>query len=86
MHYFAVIFHQLTLELHALNVPTFCFSPSIPDEKGWLPLHTASAHGHNDIVKWLAVEHADLGALTPTGYTALHLAAMNGHTNTMIVC
>ena len=55
------------------------------DEKGWQPIHTSSAAGHVDIVKWLAVNSVNLDEMTPTGYTAMHLAAMNGQTNTMIV-
>ena len=55
------------------------------DEKGWQPIHTSSAAGHIDIVKWLAVNNVNLDEMTPTGYTAMHLAAMNGQTNTMIV-
>ncbi|XP_013790759.2 ankyrin repeat, PH and SEC7 domain containing protein secG-like [Limulus polyphemus] len=51
------------------------------DERGWTPIHLAAAHGHVDIVKFLALEGADLVALDPSGYTAIHLAAMNGHTS-----
>ena len=52
---------------------------------GWMPLHNASAGGHTEIVKWLAVAGVNMDAETPTGYMAMHLAAMHGHTNTMIV-
>ncbi|XP_076332970.1 uncharacterized protein LOC143237510 [Tachypleus tridentatus] len=51
------------------------------DERGWTPIHLAAAHGHVDIVKFLALEGADIAALDPSGYTAMHLAAMNGYTN-----
>lgn len=55
------------------------------DERGWNPLHGAASQGHLDVVKWLSVEGVGLDTLTPTGYTPMHLAAMNGYTNTMIV-
>jgi len=37
------------------------------------------------VVKWLAFKKVDLNAETPTGYTAMHLAAMNGHVNCLMV-
>ncbi|GFR27959.1 methylosome subunit pICln [Trichonephila clavata] len=55
------------------------------DERGWTPIHLAAAHGHSEIVKYLAVEGAHLAALDPSSYTALHLAAMNGHKNCLDV-
>ena len=58
---------------------------SSSDERGWSPLHSASAQGRLDVVKWLAVNGANLNADTPTGYSPLHVAAMNGHTNSMMV-
>ncbi|XP_067126374.1 uncharacterized protein [Centruroides vittatus] len=49
------------------------------DERGWTPIHLASANGHSDVVKFLALEGAHLAALDPSGYNAIHIAAMNGH-------
>ncbi|XP_054707227.1 receptor-interacting serine/threonine-protein kinase 4-like [Uloborus diversus] len=49
------------------------------DERGWTPIHVAAAHGHTEVVKFLALEGAHLAALDPSSYTPLHLAAMNGH-------
>lgn len=56
------------------------------DERGWVPIHICSAFGHLDLVKWLSVNGVNLKEETPTGYTSIHLAAMNGHVNCMIVC
>ncbi|XP_022092629.1 uncharacterized protein LOC110980336 [Acanthaster planci] len=50
-----------------------------PDERGWTPLHVASANGRLDIVKYLSSNDASINDLTPTGYTAMHMGAMNGH-------
>ena len=55
------------------------------DERGWVPIHICSAFGHLDLVKWLSVNGVNLKEETPTGYTAIHLAAMNGHVNCMMV-
>ena len=55
------------------------------DERGWVPIHICSAFGHLDLVKWLSVNGVDLKEETPTGYTSIHLAAMNGHVNCMMV-
>ena len=55
------------------------------DEHGWLPLHVASNAGREDVVQWLCVNVIDLDALTSTGYTAMHLAAMQGHKPCMVV-
>ncbi|XP_064622749.1 uncharacterized protein LOC135484949 isoform X3 [Lineus longissimus] len=50
------------------------------DERGSSALHLAAAFGHIELVKWLAINCADLNAETPTGYTPVHVAALNGHT------
>ncbi|XP_035215871.1 synphilin-1-like [Stegodyphus dumicola] len=55
------------------------------DERGWTPIHLAAAHGHAEVVKYLAMEGAHLAALDPSSYTALHLAAMNGHNSCLEV-
>lgn len=55
------------------------------DERGWSPIHISAAFGHLDLVKWLSVSGVQLTAETPTGYTAIHLAAMNGHVNCIMV-
>ena len=56
------------------------------DERGWGPIHISSAFGHLDLVKWFSVSGVDLMQETPTGYTAIHLAALNGHVNCIMVC
>jgi len=55
------------------------------DESGLTPLHIASQQGRLEIVKWLTAMGINLNTETQTGYTAIHLAAMNGHLNCMIV-
>ncbi|XP_071497345.1 uncharacterized protein [Diadema antillarum] len=56
-----------------------------PDERGWTPLHCATAAGKLDIVKWLIVNDVNVNMLTPTGYSGMHQAAMNGHKPVMMV-
>ena len=56
-----------------------------PDERGWIPLHIVSAFGHLDILKWLTVNGINLTEETPTGFSAIHLAAMNGHVKCIMV-
>ncbi|GIY77673.1 ankyrin repeat, PH and SEC7 domain containing protein secG [Caerostris extrusa] len=58
-----------------------CKQMETVDERGWTPIHLAAAHGHSEVVKYLAAEGAHLAALDPSSYTALHLSAMNGHKN-----
>ena len=55
------------------------------DEKGWIPLHVGCASGQLECVKLVAVSGGNLEQETPTGYTSMHLAAMNGHVNCMMV-
>lgn len=56
-----------------------------PDERGWAPVHISAAFGYLDLLKWLSVSDVNLTQQTPTGYTAIHLAAMNGHVNCIMV-
>lgn len=56
-----------------------------PDERGWTPLHIVTAFGHLEILKWLTVNGVNLTEETPTGFTAIHLAAMNGHVKCIMV-
>ena len=58
---------------------------SKPDERGWTPLHIVTAFGHLEILKWLSVNGVNLEEQTPTGFTAIHLAAMNGHVKCIMV-
>ena len=55
------------------------------DERTWSPVHIASAFGHLDVLKWLTITGVNLPQETSTGYTAIHLAAMNGHVNCIMV-
>ena len=55
------------------------------DEKGWIPLHVGCAAGQLECVKLIVVGGGNLEQETPTGYTSMHLAAMNGHVNCMMV-
>ena len=55
------------------------------DEKGWIPLHVGCSSGQLECVKLIAVSGGNLEQETPTGYTSMHLAAMNGHVNCMMV-
>ena len=59
---------------------------SKPDERGWAPLHTVAAFGHLEILKWLSVNGVNLEEQTPTGFSAIHLASMNGHVKCIMVC
>lgn len=47
------------------------------------PLHYASMGGHNDVVDMLLVERFPASMEDPYGNTALHLAAGNGHVDTV---
>ena len=58
---------------------------SKPDERGWTPLHIVAGFGYLDVLKWLSVNGVNLIAETPTGFTAIHLAAMNGHVTCIMV-
>ena len=55
------------------------------NEKGESILHVAASEGHMELVQWLTIHLSDLDEETPTGYTAIHKAAMAGHTNIMMV-
>jgi len=55
------------------------------DETGLTPLHMAVQQGRLEIVKWLTALGISLNTETRTGYTAIHLAAMHGQLNCMIV-
>ena len=55
------------------------------DEKGWIPLHVGCAAGQLECIKLIVVGGSNLEQETPTGYTSMHLAAMNGHVNCMMV-
>ncbi|XP_076338126.1 uncharacterized protein LOC143240113 isoform X2 [Tachypleus tridentatus] len=66
-------------EINQFDCHSFYLLIRTVDERAWTPIHLAAAHGHCDIVKYLAENGAHLAALDPSGYTAIHIAAMNGH-------
>lgn len=55
----------------------------IADLEGWTPLHWAASRGHIAIVELLFrvndLTGIEVGNLTSSGRTSLHLAAINGH-------
>ena len=55
------------------------------NEKGESILHVAASSGQMEVVQWLSIHLSDLDEETPTGYTAIHQAAMQGHTQVMMV-
>ena len=52
--------------------------PTTRDKAGARPLHYAAAHGHVDLVAFLASKGADTDAEDPRGRTPLHHAAAGG--------
>lgn len=62
----------------------FVFARS-SNEIGWTALHVATAHGQTEVVKWLSGAIVELNKETPTGFTAIHIAAQNGHVSCMMV-
>lgn len=46
---------------------------------GWSPLHYAAFENRPEVIKYLITKGAKKDALAPNGYTALMLAARNGH-------
>ena len=55
------------------------------DFKGWTPLIYAATGGHDEIVKWLLVEGANLNAQAPNGVTALMMATREGKYSTALL-
>jgi ankyrin repeat protein len=53
----------------------------LSDEDGWTPLHSASSAGHEDMVKMLLSQNAQVDAQTNQKRTPLHYAASKGHAN-----
>lgn len=56
------------------------------DEKGWGPIHISAFYGQNEVIQWLSVNITDIDVSTPTGYTPIHVAAVNGKTKSVMVC
>jgi uncharacterized protein len=52
---------------------------------GWSPLHYAAFENRPDVIKYLLSKDAKKDALAPNGFTALMLAARNGHIESAIV-
>lgn len=57
------------------------FDINITDNFSWTPLMCGSCAGHEDIVRLLLENKADIDAKETTGRTALDLAIINGHLN-----
>ena len=54
------------------------------DERGYNGLHTAVTSDQMEALKWLS-NPSNVDALSDSGYTALHIAATNGHVECMEV-
>lgn len=52
---------------------------NLSDEDGWTPLHSASSAGHEDMVKMIISQNAQVDPLTNQKRTPLHYAASKGH-------
>jgi len=55
------------------------------DGKGWTPLIYASTGGHDDLVRWLLGEGADVNAQSPNGTTALMMAVRENKYSTALL-
>lgn len=55
------------------------------DGSGWTPLIYAATGGHDDIVRWLLGEGADVNAASPNGTTALMMAVRENRYSTAIL-
>ena len=55
------------------------------DGKGWTPLIYAATGGHDEIVRWLLAEGADVNAASPNGTTALMMAVRENRYSTSIL-
>ena len=55
------------------------------DGKGWTPLIYAATGGHDEIVRWLLGEGADVNAASPNGTTALMMAVRENRYSTAIL-
>ena len=55
------------------------------DGKGWTPLIYAATGGHDELVRWLLGEGADINAASPNGTTALMMAVREGKYSTAIL-
>lgn len=56
------------------------------DENGWTPLLMAASSGNMEILRWLITRGADVAARTPKEFNAIHVAALSGHVDIMVVC
>ncbi len=57
------------------NLGVDCWAPSVD---GSTPLHLAAEQGHTQAVEWLSSQQGtDINAVSNSGHSALHLAAMN---------
>jgi hypothetical protein len=53
------------------------------NQKGWTALIYAATGGHDEIVRYLLAEGADINAAAPNGTTALMMAVREGRSSTL---
>jgi len=59
--------------------------PNLRDERGFTPLHIASAKGLVDVAELLLMSGADPNAAGEAGVTPLHLAVLNGNADLVLL-
>ncbi|KAF6252529.1 ankyrin repeat-containing domain protein [Scenedesmus sp. NREL 46B-D3] len=52
--------------------------PQVRDKQGFTPAHYAAAHGHLDLLQFLATKGADMEAEDPQARMPLHHAVLSG--------
>ncbi|MEO8487299.1 MAG: ankyrin repeat domain-containing protein [Betaproteobacteria bacterium] len=74
-----------SLNGHAGIVKALRLRKAAIDGKGWTPLLYAATGGHDDIVRTLLGEGADINAPSPNGTTALMMAVREGRYSTALL-
>lgn len=59
--------------------------PGFRDKKGLTPAHFAAAHGHLDLLQYLATKGVDLDAEDLRARTPLHYAALGTNTEVCVL-